>query len=106
MHKNMQSAYRDFAVFMSRTLLLLKEMDGQTGIFYDCTKHKSLLLCTVYTHTHTHTVHCSFSLSPPQVWHQKVTGERLAPSNQAMSFLAQQRQSTNARRGLTRPQPR
>uniref|UniRef100_G3NTY4 Hook microtubule tethering protein 2 n=1 Tax=Gasterosteus aculeatus aculeatus TaxID=481459 RepID=G3NTY4_GASAC len=36
------------------------------------------------------------------VWHQKVTGERLAPSNQAMSFLAQQRQSTNARRGLTR----
>nr|XP_040046723.1 LOW QUALITY PROTEIN: protein Hook homolog 2-like [Gasterosteus aculeatus aculeatus] len=40
------------------------------------------------------------------VWHQKVTGERLAPSNQAMSFLAQQRQSTNARRGLTRPQPR
>ncbi|XP_022623228.1 protein Hook homolog 2 isoform X1 [Seriola dumerili] len=34
--------------------------------------------------------------------HQKVSGERLGPSNQAMSFLAQQRQSTNARRGLTR----
>ncbi|XP_029014395.1 protein Hook homolog 2 isoform X2 [Betta splendens] len=38
--------------------------------------------------------------------HQKVSGERLAPSNQAMSFLAQQRQSTNAKRGLTRLQPR
>ncbi|KAK2833881.1 hypothetical protein Q5P01_017770 [Channa striata] len=38
--------------------------------------------------------------------HQKVSGERLTPSNQAMSFLAQQRQSTNARRGLTRLHPR
>ncbi|KAF3700578.1 Protein Hook -like protein 2 [Channa argus] len=38
--------------------------------------------------------------------HQKMSGERLTPSNQAMSFLAQQRQSTNARRGLTRLQPR
>ncbi|XP_028267585.1 protein Hook homolog 2 isoform X2 [Parambassis ranga] len=38
--------------------------------------------------------------------HQKVSGERLTPSNQAMSFLAQQRQSTNARRGLTRHHPR
>ncbi|XP_071387322.1 protein Hook homolog 2 isoform X1 [Centroberyx affinis] len=38
--------------------------------------------------------------------HQKVAGERLGPSNQAMSFLAQQRQSTNARRGLVRHQPR
>ncbi|XP_068192691.1 protein Hook homolog 2 isoform X2 [Antennarius striatus] len=38
--------------------------------------------------------------------HQKVSAERLAPSNQAMSFLAQQRQSTNARRGLTRYHPR
>ncbi|XP_023287426.1 protein Hook homolog 2 isoform X2 [Seriola lalandi dorsalis] len=38
--------------------------------------------------------------------HQKVSGERLGPSNQAMSFLAQQRQSTNARRGLTRHHPR
>ncbi|XP_056144695.1 protein Hook homolog 2-like [Lampris incognitus] len=38
--------------------------------------------------------------------HQKVTGERLSQSGQAMSFLAQQRQSTNARRGLTRHQPR
>ncbi|CAL8270851.1 unnamed protein product [Lota lota] len=38
--------------------------------------------------------------------HQKVSGERLASSGPAMSFLAQQRQSTNARRGLTRPQPR
>ncbi|KAM3835878.1 protein Hook homolog 2 [Diretmus argenteus] len=38
--------------------------------------------------------------------HQKVTGERLGPSGQAMSFLAQQRQSTNARRGLVRHQPR
>ncbi|XP_051796866.1 protein Hook homolog 2 [Acanthochromis polyacanthus] len=38
--------------------------------------------------------------------HQKVSGDRLAPSNQAMSFLAQQRQSTNARRGLTRHHPR
>lgn len=38
--------------------------------------------------------------------HQKVSGDRVAPSNQAMSFLAQQRQSTNARRGLTRHHPR
>uniref|UniRef100_A0A7N8YIN0 Hook microtubule tethering protein 2 n=1 Tax=Mastacembelus armatus TaxID=205130 RepID=A0A7N8YIN0_9TELE len=38
--------------------------------------------------------------------HQKVSGERLGAPNQAMSFLAQQRQSTNARRGLTRYQPR
>ncbi|AWP18485.1 putative protein Hook -like 2-like isoform 2 [Scophthalmus maximus] len=38
--------------------------------------------------------------------HQKVSGERLGHSNQAMSFLAQQRQSTNARRGLTRHHPR
>ncbi|KAM9843785.1 protein Hook homolog 2 [Aulostomus maculatus] len=38
--------------------------------------------------------------------HQKVSGERLGPSNQAMSFLAQQRQSTNARRGLVRLHPR
>uniref|UniRef100_A0A3Q3FTC0 Hook microtubule tethering protein 2 n=1 Tax=Kryptolebias marmoratus TaxID=37003 RepID=A0A3Q3FTC0_KRYMA len=37
---------------------------------------------------------------------QKVSGERLSPSNQAMSFLAQQRQSTIARRGLTRHLPR
>ncbi|CAL8302398.1 unnamed protein product [Merluccius merluccius] len=37
--------------------------------------------------------------------HQTVSGERLG-SGTAMSFLAQQRQSTNARRGLTRPQPR
>lgn len=39
-------------------------------------------------------------------FHQKVSGERLGPSNQAMSFLAQQRQSTNAKRGLTRHHPR
>ncbi|XP_031726848.1 protein Hook homolog 2 isoform X1 [Anarrhichthys ocellatus] len=39
-------------------------------------------------------------------YHQQVSGERLGPSNQAMSFLAQQRQSTNARKGLTRPHPR
>ncbi|XP_072224519.1 protein Hook homolog 2 [Leuresthes tenuis] len=38
--------------------------------------------------------------------HQKMSSERLGPSNQAMSFLAQQRQSTNARRGLTRHHPR
>ncbi|XP_029583936.1 protein Hook homolog 2-like isoform X1 [Salmo trutta] len=39
--------------------------------------------------------------------HQKVVGERSGPSNQAQSFLAQQRQSTHARRGLTaRHQPR
>ncbi|KAM6905032.1 protein Hook homolog 2 [Xenentodon cancila] len=38
--------------------------------------------------------------------HQKVSGERQGSSNQAMSFLAQQRQSTNARRGLTRHHPR
>ncbi|KAM4535306.1 protein Hook homolog 2 isoform 2-T2 [Fundulus diaphanus] len=38
--------------------------------------------------------------------HQQVSGERLGPSNQAMSFLAQQRQSTNTRRGLIRHQPR
>ncbi|KAG8006458.1 Protein Hook-like protein 2 [Nibea albiflora] len=38
--------------------------------------------------------------------HQKVSGERLGPSNQAMSFLAQQRQSTNAKRGLMRHHPR
>ncbi|KAI9533386.1 hypothetical protein NQZ68_024440 [Dissostichus eleginoides] len=40
------------------------------------------------------------------VLHQKVSGERLAPSKQAMSFLAQQRQSTNAKRGLIRHHPR
>uniref|UniRef100_A0A3P8N972 Calponin-homology (CH) domain-containing protein n=1 Tax=Astatotilapia calliptera TaxID=8154 RepID=A0A3P8N972_ASTCA len=33
--------------------------------------------------------------------HQKVSGERLGSSNQAMSFLAQQRQLTNARRVLS-----
>ncbi|KAJ7992726.1 hypothetical protein DPEC_G00281660 [Dallia pectoralis] len=33
--------------------------------------------------------------------HQKVAGERAGPSHQAQSFLAQQRQSTQARRGLT-----
>uniref|UniRef100_A0A3Q3W166 Calponin-homology (CH) domain-containing protein n=1 Tax=Mola mola TaxID=94237 RepID=A0A3Q3W166_MOLML len=38
--------------------------------------------------------------------HQRVSGERLGPSNQTMSFLAQQRQSTNARRGLARHHPR
>ncbi|KAM4716925.1 protein Hook homolog 2 [Anableps anableps] len=38
--------------------------------------------------------------------HQQVSGERLGPANMAMSFLAQQRQSTNARRGLIRHQPR
>ncbi|XP_033982919.1 protein Hook homolog 2-like isoform X2 [Trematomus bernacchii] len=38
--------------------------------------------------------------------HQKVSGERLGPSKQAMSFLAQQRQSTNAKRGLIRHHPR
>ncbi|XP_029293443.1 protein Hook homolog 2 isoform X2 [Cottoperca gobio] len=38
--------------------------------------------------------------------HQKVSGERLGPSHQAMSFLAQQRQSTNAKRGLIRHHPR
>lgn len=38
--------------------------------------------------------------------HQKVSGEGLGHSNQAMSFLAQQRQSTNARRGLIRHHPR
>lgn len=38
--------------------------------------------------------------------HQKMAGERTGPSSQAMSFLAQQRQSTNARRGLTRHHPR
>ncbi|XP_077412942.1 protein Hook homolog 2 isoform X1 [Vanacampus margaritifer] len=38
--------------------------------------------------------------------HQRVAGERLSSPNQSMSFLAQQRLATNARRGLTRPQPR
>uniref|UniRef100_A0A8C8F4B9 Calponin-homology (CH) domain-containing protein n=1 Tax=Oncorhynchus tshawytscha TaxID=74940 RepID=A0A8C8F4B9_ONCTS len=39
--------------------------------------------------------------------HQKVVGERSGPSNQAQSFLAQQRQSTHARRSLAaRHQPR
>uniref|UniRef100_A0A667ZSW1 Hook microtubule tethering protein 2 n=1 Tax=Myripristis murdjan TaxID=586833 RepID=A0A667ZSW1_9TELE len=38
--------------------------------------------------------------------HQKVAGERLGSPSPAMSFLAQQRQSTNARRGLARHQPR
>lgn len=39
--------------------------------------------------------------------HQHVAGERSGPPGQAQSFLAQQRQSTNARRGLTaRHQPR
>ncbi|KAL0993059.1 hypothetical protein UPYG_G00102710 [Umbra pygmaea] len=32
--------------------------------------------------------------------HQKVAGERTGPSNQAQSFLAQQRQSTHIKRGL------
>ncbi|XP_024920214.1 protein Hook homolog 2 isoform X2 [Cynoglossus semilaevis] len=36
----------------------------------------------------------------------KQRSERVGHSNQAMSFLAQQRQSTNARRGLLRPHPR
>ncbi|KAK5856744.1 hypothetical protein PBY51_008319 [Eleginops maclovinus] len=40
------------------------------------------------------------------VLHQAVSGEHLGPSNQAMSFLAQQRQSTNAKRGLIRHHPR
>lgn len=46
---------------------------------------------------------------PPQgmALHQKVVGEQSGPSNQAQSFLAQQRQSTHARRGLAaRHQPR
>ncbi|KAM9784105.1 protein Hook homolog 2-like [Syngnathus typhle] len=38
--------------------------------------------------------------------HQRMAGERLSSSGQAMSFLAQQRMATNARRGFTRPQPR
>uniref|UniRef100_A0A7N6BT81 Hook microtubule-tethering protein 2 n=1 Tax=Anabas testudineus TaxID=64144 RepID=A0A7N6BT81_ANATE len=38
--------------------------------------------------------------------HQKMSSERLVSPNQAMSFLAQQRQSTNAKRGLTRLHPR
>ncbi|XP_038146351.1 protein Hook homolog 2-like isoform X1 [Cyprinodon tularosa] len=38
--------------------------------------------------------------------HQQVSETRLGPSNQAMSFLAQQRQSTNAKRGLMRHHPR
>ncbi|XP_047215342.1 protein Hook homolog 2-like isoform X1 [Girardinichthys multiradiatus] len=38
--------------------------------------------------------------------HQQVSGERLGSPNEAKSFLAQQRQSTNARRGLIRHQPR
>ncbi|XP_060945553.1 protein Hook homolog 2 [Limanda limanda] len=38
--------------------------------------------------------------------HQKVSGERLGQSHQTLSFLAQQRQATNARRGLTRHHPR
>lgn len=38
--------------------------------------------------------------------HQRISGERLGPSNQTMSFLAQQRLSTNARRGLARHSPR
>uniref|UniRef100_A0A8C7VTY8 Hook microtubule tethering protein 2 n=1 Tax=Oncorhynchus mykiss TaxID=8022 RepID=A0A8C7VTY8_ONCMY len=33
--------------------------------------------------------------------HQKVVGERSGPSNQAQSFLAQQRQSTHARRDIS-----
>ncbi|KAK5885472.1 hypothetical protein CesoFtcFv8_019177 [Champsocephalus esox] len=40
------------------------------------------------------------------VLHQKVSGECLGPSKPAMSFLAQQRQSTNAKRGLLRHHPR
>ncbi|MEQ2277334.1 hypothetical protein XENORESO_001181 [Xenotaenia resolanae] len=45
---------------------------------------------------------------PPQgmALHQQVSGERLGSPNEAKSFLAQQRQSTNARRGLIRHQPR
>lgn len=38
--------------------------------------------------------------------HSRVSGERPAPSNQSMSFLAQQRLNTNARRGLMRHHPR
>ncbi|XP_034046691.1 protein Hook homolog 2-like isoform X2 [Thalassophryne amazonica] len=38
--------------------------------------------------------------------HQNLAGERISSSSHAMSFLAQQRQSTNARRGLIRYQPK
>ncbi|XP_055008334.1 protein Hook homolog 2 [Boleophthalmus pectinirostris] len=38
--------------------------------------------------------------------HQSVAGERLTSPHQNMSFLAQQRQYTNAKRGLIRHQPR
>uniref|UniRef100_A0A3B4AS66 Calponin-homology (CH) domain-containing protein n=1 Tax=Periophthalmus magnuspinnatus TaxID=409849 RepID=A0A3B4AS66_9GOBI len=38
--------------------------------------------------------------------HQSVAGDRLTSPHQNMSFLAQQRQYTNARRGLIRHQPR
>ncbi|XP_077591142.1 protein Hook homolog 2 [Stigmatopora nigra] len=38
--------------------------------------------------------------------HQRVAGERLSSPNQSMSFLAQQRLATNAKRGLARTHPR
>ncbi|XP_057673031.1 protein Hook homolog 2-like isoform X1 [Corythoichthys intestinalis] len=38
--------------------------------------------------------------------HQRVAGERLSLPNQSMSFLAQQRLATNAKRGLARTHPR
>ncbi|XP_056304494.1 protein Hook homolog 2 [Danio aesculapii] len=38
--------------------------------------------------------------------HQRVAGERSSSSSSAQSFLAQQRQSTQARRGFSRLQPR
>lgn len=73
-------------------------------------KTKVLILYSVHPLLCPHLIHHSFfvclSLSQGMALHQKVSGERVGPSNQAMSFLAQQRQSTNAKRGLTRHHPR
>uniref|UniRef100_A0A671Q1L7 Protein Hook homolog 2-like n=1 Tax=Sinocyclocheilus anshuiensis TaxID=1608454 RepID=A0A671Q1L7_9TELE len=64
-------------------------------------------------HTHTQTdsdfveLHLCLSVCQGMALHQKVAGERSGPSSApAQSFLAQQRQWTQARRGLSRLQPR
>lgn len=73
---------------------------------------QKFLFCILYILFYAHTwsitpsLSVCLSLSQGMALHQKVSGERVGPSNQAMSFLAQQRQSTNAKRGLTRHHPR
>uniref|UniRef100_A0A673IQW1 Calponin-homology (CH) domain-containing protein n=1 Tax=Sinocyclocheilus rhinocerous TaxID=307959 RepID=A0A673IQW1_9TELE len=60
-----------------------------------------------HTHTQTDSASLSLCVSQGMALHQKVAGERSGPgSAPAQSFLAQQRQWTQARRGLSRLQPR